>query len=201
MERLELGDGITAGSGYLPVNPTPSDRATLMSTNAADSSVIVRYNRHGRKTIVLKIQSGVCPETEDLQRIYLFPNPTTRWSVSDTVICAGESIEIRDSSRVLGDRRALLSGWDDIKWQLDMGDSATVYENNSYLTNNYDEVNLTGRQTLHTYNEPGFYTIKLRVFSEEGCETIDSLRVRVVPTVQPDFAVLGTGWRCPRYHP
>lgn len=182
----DLGQGMTAGTGVMPTLINTA-QAQVMSVNLSDSTAIIRYKEHGRYTIRLRAQSLGCPELSDADTIYIYPSPTLRWRVSPAVVCQGNSITIRDSSRVMQtNQKNLFNNWNHISWRLEMGDG-TVYQSSSNITNNFDNVQGTNRLTGHTYANPGQYWVKLIVRSPNRCPKVDSVRITVLPATTPSF--------------
>lgn len=187
----EIGQSptITAGSSYIPTIPGsfPST-AQVISTNPADSSAVILYKQYGRYIVRLKASSTGCPQITDADTIYIYQSPKIRWRLSDTRVCVGQSMSVRDSSRVIPtSSRNLLAGWNHIIWSLDFGDG-TVINSPSNLTNNFDNPGASGRISFHTYASPGVYTVKLRVRTPYGCAVVDSQRVTVQPVAVPQFS-------------
>ena len=182
----DLGNGMTAGSGVLP-SLINQPQAQVLSVNLTDSTAIIKYKEYGRYTIRLRAQSFGCPEFSDADTLYLYPTPKLRWKIVDPNICLGNSITVRDSSRVMQTvSKSLKSNWNHISWKLQMGDG-TVYQSSSNITGNFDDVQGTDRLTGHTYAAPGIYWVKLTVQSPNRCPQVDSIKVTVLPAAVPNF--------------
>jgi gliding motility-associated-like protein len=184
----ELGGSpiATAGSGVLP-SLVNFMQMQVLNNNLADSSANVRFKMHGRYIIRLRAQSLGCPEISDFDTVEVYPSPTLRWQIPGKIICLGNSITVRDSSRVITtDRRGLRSNYNHISWSLNMGDG-TVYNSSSNITTNFNSVQGTDRLTSHTYLNPGTYWVKLTVQSPNRCPKVDSMQVTILPATVPNF--------------
>jgi hypothetical protein len=130
-------------------------QAQVLTNNLTDSTAIIKFKEYGRYTIRLRAQSLGCPELSDRDTIFIYPSPTLRWRIPSKTICLGNSITVRDSSKIIPtNQKSLPNNWNHISWKLEMGDG-TVFQSSSNITSNFDNVQGTNRLTGHTYSSPG----------------------------------------------
>jgi|GEM_PF-801327 len=155
---------VTAGSNYIPTIPGSNPSvAEVINVNPADSTALIKYKQHGKYAIKLRAVSLGCPEVAYTDSITIYPSPIIRWRANPIRVCLGQSITVRDSSRIMStNSRGLGSDFNHINWTLNMGDG-TIYQSANPITNNFNNPGITNRITTHNYIVPGNYTIRLTV--------------------------------------
>jgi len=81
----------------------------------------------------------------EIQTVVVIPNPIAGFSISDTTVCLGESIQLAD-----------VSTGSPVSWSWDFGDTTTS----------------TLQNPVHTYSSGGIYSVTLTVTSANGCQDI-----------------------------
>ncbi|MGB3619652.1 MAG: PKD domain-containing protein, partial [Catalinimonas sp.] len=180
-------------------NNNDERRVIVTDPDPTDSSVTLTYPTWGRYSLRVRAQSGSCdPVWSQQRRVFVYPSPKVNWAISDTVLCFGNPLVIRDSSRVnvtsYEDARGLGQEAHHIEWALDFGGDSTITGrvraswDDADTLDYYDPVS-SDRVHSHTFADTGTYWVKIRVWTNH-CETIDSVRVRVIPNAQPAFDVV-----------
>lgn len=186
----QLGQGVWGGTNFLP-NILTNPNLDVTYSNPADSTARMRIKQYGRYSIRLRAQSPGCPEVFDEKVVNVWPRPIIRWRLNRTTLCLGQTLTSRDSSRVVqNDQRGLPGNWNHISWTLNMGDG-TIYQSQSPISSNFNNVQATERLRTHTYTAPGQYWVKLAITAgpTTNCPVMDSVLVTVNPNPVPMFTV------------
>jgi gliding motility-associated-like protein len=149
----------------------------------SDTSIVkdpvYKYKNLGPYTVQLKVlSSNNCIDSSSLQLVDVFPQPKAKFRTSKDSICIGDLIDFTDESDALVRN---VTRW---KWSFGNGDSSFV-ENPRY------------RFPTASTNP---YTVKLFVYSEEGCisdTATKPINVWSYPVISagPDFTMLQDGVR------
>ncbi len=126
----------------------------------------VTYTQPGTYTVTLVVRNADGTNgTTKTDYITVNPSPRANFTVSSTSGCIPSLLRFTDQSTT--------SSGTITSWQWNFGDGNSSTEQNP----------------THTYTEPGFYTVSLRVSSNTGCENaVTRFRlIRIVSGVEADF--------------
>lgn len=180
---------ISAGSNHFPgpVSSNPN-LVQILATNPGDSSSIVKFRSYGMYPVTLKATSPGCNENAGADTVRIYPAPKLRWKLSNVVLCQGEPLIIRDSSRVVAtDPRGLGNDFNHILWSLKAGSDTTISSTSPLITD-FDSPFQSGRISVIRFKQAGQFWVRLSVRNIHGCVVSDSVQVTVKPSAVPKLS-------------
>jgi gliding motility-associated-like protein len=169
-------------AGCSPLTVTFTDQSTGNPTNwnwefsngrlATGPTTTVTFSTPGTYSVKLVVRNATgIGSAEKIDYITVFPAPTAAFTADITTSCVPAKIQFTNQATT---PVGTITNWD---W--DFGDNSTSNAPNP----------------SHTYNAPGFYTVKLKVRSSTTCEaTALAVRyIRVVGAIETDFTFTAPG--------
>jgi len=140
------------------------------NTNANTINTKKRFSSSGTQTVQYTIVSTIGCAHDTTKTITIQPSPLAKFGLT-TPICSGDSTRLTDSSTV---SQGTITNW---YWDFGNGNTANAS---------------TNAPIFQTYNNPGFYTIKMVASSDKGCKSDTAFgNLTVIAKPQAKFGVSG----------